>query len=368
MGEAKRDRLMIPGPVPLSPAVLAALAAEPRPHYGPQWAAIWQKVLGQLATVFGTSGTVLNIPGTGSAGLDAAINSIVSPGDRVLVSVNGYHGNRLAQMAESRGADVTRIEAMWGEPVLAEQFIESASAGPSPQLAIVTHVETSTGIINPVREIAKAMRSAGALTMVDAVASLGGTEFQMEDWGIDIACASSQKCLGSTPGLAQVALSPRAEQAIIERQHSSRSFFLDLAVWLDYRDKWSSWHPYPVTVPTGTTLALSQALDELLSDGLPARFAYFRETGDYLKQRLQEVGLDPLAPASYQAPVVTAFKVKGGRSDVLNDHLLHQHRIHIGAGFGQLEGRAVRVGHMSRQITKIDVDALAEGVADFLRY
>jgi alanine-glyoxylate transaminase/serine-glyoxylate transaminase/serine-pyruvate transaminase len=358
---------MIPGPVPLSPGVLAALASPPRPHYGEEWAAIWHGVLGHLAAIFGTSGTVLNIPGSGSAGLDAAVNSILGPGDRVLVSVNGYHGNRLAAIAEGRGADVVRVDAAWGEPVLPGQFAELA-AGPPPRLAIVTHVETTTGVINPVPAIVEAVRRTGALTMVDAVASLGGVEFRMDEWGIDIACASSQKCLGSTPGLAQIALSPRAERAVAERAGSPRSWFLDLMVWLDYHRKWTSWHPYPVTVPTGTTLALATALDELMGDGLATRFAHYRRVGDYLRQRVQEAGLEPLAPPGYAAPVVTAFKLDESRSaDALIDVLRERHGIHVGAGFGPLEDRAIRVGHMSPLIAHTDVDALAEGISDFLR-
>jgi alanine-glyoxylate transaminase/serine-glyoxylate transaminase/serine-pyruvate transaminase len=367
VSEGRTERLMIPGPVPLSPGVLAALASPPRPHYGEEWAAIWNGALAHLAALFGTTGTVLNIPGSGSAGLDAAANSVVGPGDRVLVSTNGYHGNRLASIAAARGADVVRVEARWGDPVLPEQFAELAAAGPPPRLAIVTHVETTTGVINPVPEIVEVVRRWGTLAMVDAVASLGGTEFHMDAWGVDIACASSQKCLGSTPGLAQVALSARAEAAIAERAEAPRSWALDLAVWLDYHRKWTSWHPYPVTVPTGTTLALVRALDELAADGLETRFAHYRSVGEYLKKRVQEAGLELLAPAKYAAPVVTAFRVDGRSSNALNDYLLTQHGVHAGAGFGELEDRAIRVGHMSPRITNDDVDALAEGIAAFLR-
>ena len=368
MGETRPERLMIPGPVPVSPAVLSALSSQPRPHYGTDWAEVWHKVLSQLGEVFGTTGTVLNIPGSGSSGLDAVLNSIVGPGDRVLVNVSGYHGSRLAAYAEARGADVGRVIAEWGDPVLPEQFADLAASGPPPRLAIVTHVETTTGIINPVREIVKVMRNAGALTMVDAVASLGGADFRMDDWGIDIACASSQKCLGGTPGLAQVAIGPRGLAAIEGRKDTARSWYLDLAVWLEFNKKWMSWHPYPVTVPSGTTLALSCALDELMSDGLAARIAHYARVGEYLKQRMLKSGFELLAPAPFAAPVVTALKVgESISSNALINFLRIKHRIHVGAGFGPLDDRVIRVGHMSPRITNADVDALGDGIDDFLR-
>ncbi len=367
MDKTRHERLMIPGPVPLSEAVLSALATPPRPHYGVEWAEVWHKVLGQLGAVFGTTGAVLNIPGSGTTGIDAVLNSIIAPGDRVLVSVNGYHGSRLAAYAEARGADVGRVEAAWGSPVLPQQFADLASAVP-PRLVILTHVETSTGIVNPIQEVADVARHFGALTMVDAVASLGGMDFKMDDWRIDVACASSQKCLGSTPGLAQVALGPRGLAAIEERKRTSRSWFLDLAVWLEFHKNWMSWHPYPVTVPIGTTLALSCALDELMSDGIAVRIAHYLKVGEYLKERMRALGLELLAPASSAAPVVTALKVGEGRSsNSLIDFLRTEHRIHVGAGFGPLDDRIIRVGHMSPRITNADIDALGAGIEDFLR-
>jgi alanine-glyoxylate transaminase / serine-glyoxylate transaminase / serine-pyruvate transaminase len=358
---------MIPGPVPLSYNVRSALSSAQRPHYGTEWATLWHAILDKLALVFGTTGTILNIPGSGSAGLDAVVNSIIGPGDRVLVGVNGYHGARLAAIAESRGADVVKVSATWGDPVLPQQFAELASTKP-PRLIILTHVETSTGVANPVPEIVDVARRVGAMAMIDAVASLGGMEFRMDDWGIDIACASSQKCLGSTPGLAQVALSPRALLAINERKEVPRSWYLDLGVWLEFNKKWASWHPYPVTVPTGTTLALSCALDELMRDGLQARFAHLHKVGEYLKEQMLALGLEPLTSAKSAAPMVTALKVGAGRSsNELIDFLRTEHRIHVGAGFGPLDDRIIRVGHMSPIIKVTDIDKLADAVRMFIR-
>jgi alanine-glyoxylate transaminase/serine-glyoxylate transaminase/serine-pyruvate transaminase len=368
MRERQSELLMIPGPVPLSPAVLAALASPPRPHYGDDWTAVWNGNLAMLARIFGTAGTVLNIPGSGSAGLDAAIGSVVGPGDRALVSVNGYHGNRLAYIAKGRGAEVEPIDAPWGEIVTAAQFADAARRGRAPKAFIATHVETTTGVINPVAEIAAEARRAGALMVVDAVASLGGTDMQMDAWGIDVCCASSQKCLGSTPGLAQIAVSDRVAETIRARPDSSQPWYLDLKVWLDFHDKWKTWHPYPVTVPTGTTLALAQALKELTADGLEHRFAHYRGVGAYLARRLADLGMERLTADAAAAPVISAVKVREGQSaDALLNHLRDRHGIHVGAGFGQLADRVIRVGHMSPRIGFAEIDALAEGIRDFGR-
>lgn len=365
---SQRELLMIPGPVPPSPGVLKALAAPPRPHYGAEWAVVWRSALDSLARLFGTTGRVLAVPGSGSAGLDAAITSVLVPGDRVLVTVNGYHGERLASIAAAHGAVVERIDSAWGTPVTAAQFALAAGSGPAPRAFIATHVETTTGVVNPVADIAATGRKAGALVLIDAVASLGGMAFAMDDWGIDIACASSQKCLGSTPGLAQIALNARALEAIAGRAEASRSWYLDLAVWLDFDEKWRDWHPYPVTVPTGTSLALDTALRELEADGLAARAAHNQAVGDRLRQGAAALGLRLLPRAEAAAPVVTALEVPGeGAATRLVDYLRDGHRIHVGAGFGSLAGRIVRVGHMSPSIGVGEVDALLAAIAAFMR-
>ena len=362
-------RLMIPGPVPVLDSVSAALAAPIQAHYGPEWVSIYNETLQMLSQVFGTKGQVFCLVGSGTAGIDAALGSVLSPGDCVVVAVGGWHSDRMVTMARAHGAIPTEVNVSWGEPVKPEAIESAVSQGPAPAAVLMTHVETTTGVLNPVSEIGRMLRESKTLLIVDAVASLGGVEFAMDEWGVDICCSATQKCLGGSAGLAPVAVSPRAWEAMDRRADSPRSFYLDLKLWREFacEPEWASWHPFPVTMPTTLVLALRAALQALTAEGISNRAAYYWQLGKRLRTGLTELGMPPLVPEPYAAPVVTrACSPAGIPADDIVAFLEKEHSIKISPAFGPLANQVFRVGHMAPVITVQDIDDTLAALADYM--
>lgn len=362
------SRLMIPGPVPLGPEPAAALAQPVQPHYGPAWVATHNETMGLLRQVFGTHGDVFPLVGSGSAGLDAAIGSLLAPGQTALVGVNGFFGQRLAIIARLYGAHVVEVPAEWGRAIDPEAFENALRAHPGAGAVILTHVETSTGVLNPVQAVACLANAAGVPVIVDAVSSLGGLALEMDDWGIDLCVSASQKALGGLAGLAPVAVSPRAWSAIERRGSAGRGWYLNLQVWREYAQTHQHWHPFPVTIPTNTFLALQAGLRALLTEGLPQRFARFARLAARLRGRLDELGFQPLASAAEAAPVVTAARsLPGLPSSRIVEYLDREHHLKIAGGLGPLQDAIVRIGHLAPGVSEDDLDYVLAALDAFRR-
>lgn len=364
-------RLMIPGPVPLSESVAEAMAAPVQAHYGPVWVSIHNETLQLLRQAFVTEGDVFILVGSGSAGLDAAIGSLLAPGDTALVGVNGYFGQRLAAIARAYGAHVVEVAAEWGEPLAPELFESTLRQYPGAKAIIATHVETSTGVVNPVREIAHLANVRDVPMMADAISSLGGVEFAMEAWGVDLCVSASQKCLGGLAGLAPVAVGPRAWAAIEKRLAAAPGpgWYLNLQTWREFAQTQKDWHPFPVTMPTNAILALRAGLRDLIAEGIPQRLSRYRALMARLRAGLQALGFQPLAADSCAAPVVTAaHSLPGIPSDRVVEFLERSHGIKIaGGGLGPLQHTIFRVGHMAPSISERDIDDVLAGLEDFKR-
>jgi alanine-glyoxylate transaminase/serine-glyoxylate transaminase/serine-pyruvate transaminase len=352
-------RLMIPGPVPLTPTVTAEFGRPVEAHYGPAWADLYHDTVSLLRGAFGsTVADVFPIVGSGSTGLEAAIGSLTDVGDHVVVCVNGYFGERLATIARGLGAEVHEVSAAWGTRIEPDA-VNSALTRLAPGIAavLVTHVETSTGACNPVPELAAIARRHGVPIVVDAISSLGGMAVAIDDWGIDVCVGASQKCLGAPAGLAPVAVAPSA-WPIIERRRSPRGWYLDLLTWRALSARDAAWHPHPVTMPTNAVRALRQALHELRDEGLAARADRLRSLGDRVRAGLRSIELEPLAADPVAAPVVTAFRTPAGSmaSDVVG-YVEREHGIRIAAGApGPRTSDLVRIGHMAPSVSERDID------------
>ena len=224
--------LLIPGPVTLDPSVLAEMARPIVPHYGPDWTKYYGETMDHLRSVFQTTGPVFAIPGSGSAGLEAAIASSIGTTDRLLVLSNGFFGERIAEIAESLHPD-TAVHRVSVDRPLSSADLEAALAEFSGITAlIVVHSESSSGLLNPLAPLADICRSRGLLLMVDSISSLGGIELDMTRMGIDICISASQKCLEGPPGLALIAVSPSAWDRI--KTHRTRGWYLSLQCWERY--------------------------------------------------------------------------------------------------------------------------------------
>lgn len=362
-------KLMIPGPVTVEDDVLLQLSSPVQAHYGPQWAAIYHETTGLLKQVFKTKGDIHILAGSGSAGLDAAIGSITAPGETIVVGVNGYFGQRLAIMGQCYGLNVITVEAPYGQPLNPADFDSALTQHADAALVALVHLETSTTVLNPVEAIAAVVRQHGVPLMVDAVSSLGGVPLDMDGWGIDLCGTASQKCLGAIAGLAPVAVSARAWDIMASKPQRNHGWYLNLQIWQEHATHWGDWHPYPITMPTNSILALRAGLLSLLAEGLENRIQRYSRLAKQLRDGIQSLGLRLFASEDYLSPVLTGVMSPDGiPSSRLVSYLLNECGIKITGGFGdEMKERIFRVGHMGPTLTEADMDLLLGGISAFLR-
>jgi alanine-glyoxylate transaminase/serine-glyoxylate transaminase/serine-pyruvate transaminase len=336
--------LMGPGPSPVHPRVLAALATGTIGHLDPYYLALMNDMQRMLRDVMQTRNEMtLAISGTGSAGMEAAVHNLVEPDDPVLIGVAGVFGTRMAEVATRAGGTVTRIERPWGE-VFSPDDLKTAIARIKPKVVGIVQAETSTGAAQPVAEIARVVRDSGALLIVDAVTALGGMPVETDGWQIDAVYSCSQKCLGCPPGLAPLSLSNRAMAKIRARRTPVRSWYLDVTLLSQY---WGEQRVYHHTAPINMTYALYEALRMVLEEGLENRFERHRRNQAALSAGLAALGLEQAVAEANRLPMMATVKIPDSIDDaVVRRQLLERFNIEIAGGLGALKGKAWRIGVM----------------------
>jgi alanine-glyoxylate transaminase/serine-glyoxylate transaminase/serine-pyruvate transaminase len=306
---------------------------------------VLDQIRDMLRRVLGTTHPwTLPLSATGTAGMEAAFCNVVEPGDHVVIVVNGFFGERMVDIAARCGAEVQRIDVPWGKPVLPE-IVEQALAAQRHVKAVgIVHAETSTGVLSPLPEIAQVVHHYDALLIVDAVTSLGGVEFSMDAWDVDICYGASQKCLGAPPGLAPISLGPRAMDAVTQRKHPVQSLYLDIAALEDY---WSERRRYHHTAPILLLYALREALRLIMEEGVQQRWQRHAHTAAGLRAGLTALELELFADPAYRLDPLTTIVVpdKVDAAQVQRQ-LYHQYNIEIGGGLGTLQGKIWRIGLM----------------------
>lgn len=345
--------LLGPGPSNVHPRVLRAMATPVIGHLDPKFLEVMDEMLGLLRFVFQTQNPItLAVSGTGSAGMEAALVNIIEPGDAVVVGVNGYFGERLCEMASRHGAQVKRVEAAWGQIIEPDQ-VERALTGQRAKLVAVVHAETSTGVLQPIRPIAEVCKRHGALLVVDAVASLGGSPVPVDEWGADICFSCSQKGLSCPPGLAPITVSERVMAALGARRSPVQSWYLDLGLITRY---WGGERLYHHTAPVNMLYALREALCLVREEGLEPRWRRHHTCSGALAAGLIALGLQILAPAGFRAPTLTVARIPEGIPDIeVRKALLSEHNLEIGGGLGALKGQVWRIGLMGESCTQANV-------------
>jgi alanine-glyoxylate transaminase/serine-glyoxylate transaminase/serine-pyruvate transaminase len=335
------DRILLgPGPSLTAPRVMRAMAAPTISHLDPQMMALLDEVRAKLARTFraAAGSFAFAVSGTGTSGMETTVANLVKEGTRATVIVSGYFGDRLAQMCERYGATVTRLEVEWGRACDPDALTRQLKSTPADIVAMV-HAETSTGVVNSVRELAAIARDAGALTIVDAVTSLGGMPLDVGVWGIDAAYSCTQKCLGGPSGLAPVVFGPRA----LAQRVKCRSFYFDLTLLEDY---WLR-RKYHHTMSSTLVYALYEALSIVEEEGLDARWARHERNHRALLESLAGLGLSVLPRDGERLWTLNAVRVPDGVDEAaVRLHLLETFNIEIGAGLGPLAGKIWRVGLM----------------------
>jgi alanine-glyoxylate transaminase / serine-glyoxylate transaminase / serine-pyruvate transaminase len=335
------DRILLgPGPSLTAPRVMRAMAAPTVSHLDPLMMALLDDVRGRLGRVFRAAegSFAFAVSGTGTSGMETAVANLVKEGTRATVIVSGYFGDRLAQMCERYGATVTKLNVEWGRACDPEALRKQLKTAPADIVAMV-HAETSTGVVNPVRELAAIAREQGALTIVDAVTSLGGMPLDVGAWGIDAAYSCTQKCLGGPSGLAPVVFGPRA----LAQRVACRSFYFDLSLLEDY---WLR-RKYHHTMSSTLVYALYEALSIIEEEGLDARWARHERNHRALLESLATLDLTVLPREGERLWTLNAVRVPDGVDEAaVRMHLLEAFNIEIGAGLGPLAGKIWRVGLM----------------------
>lgn len=358
--------LMGPGPSGAHPRVLQAMTRPLLGHLDPDFLRAMDGCRAMLREVMLTGNEVtLATPGTGTSGMEAAVMNLVEPGDRVVVGICGYFGERIAQMAERAGGEVTRVQSPWGEPADVAVVEAAVRAAGNVKLLAMVHAETSTGAETPVEPFARVARESGALLLVDCVTSLGGMPVRVDGWGADAVYSGTQKCLSAPPGVAPITFSERAWDAVRRREVPCNSWYLDLQLLEAY---WDERRVYHHTAPIAMIYALHEALALVLEEGLEARWARHERNGRALQAGLEAMGLRLYARAGYRLPVLTTVCVPEGVDDAaVRGGLLHRFGIEIGGGLGELRGRVWRVGLMGESSTAGNVLLLLNALGRLLR-
>jgi len=360
--------LMAPGPTPVPPEVLAAGAQPVLHHRGPDFRALMLRCLERLREVCRTQNDVLLFTASGSGAFESAGANLLSPGERVLAVSAGEFGERWAALAAAYGADVQDLRYSWGETPRPED-VQARVEETGAEVVFLVHSETSTGVVADVQALALAAREAGALTVVDAVSSLGAVPLETDSWGLDVVVAGSQKALMTPPGLSLVTVSPAAWERCA-RTTTPRFYF--------------DWQRLLASLRTGTTpftpavslvVALDTALAMLLEEGLDAAFARHAALGRACREGAKAMGLELFSPDEERSAVVTAILTPEGvdaRELVLA--LRERFGITVAGGHGDLGPRMFRIGHLgyydvfdiTTALAAVEL-LLAEGGADIER-
>lgn len=331
----------LPGPTPLPPPVVAALGREMIPHRGPKFRALYRETLALAKQVHRTDGDVLTWAATGSAGWEAAIVNLLSPGDPVLAAVNGDFGERFARVATWFGLDVRRLDRPWGEPILPEELRAALASNADVKAVLLVHNETSTGVTNPLRELAAVVRDHGALVIVDAVSSVGALRLEVDAWGLDFVLSGSQKAWMCPPGLLIAAIGARA-WAAYERAGFPR-FYWDIGEGKKMADQGMT----PTTPPLSAIFAYHAALEMIVGEGIDRVWARHHRLGELTRAGIVAAGLPLFAREGFRSDTVTAFRPPPGvaASEMLA-LLREEYGVEAQGGQGALADALVRLGHM----------------------
>ncbi len=337
MADRPVDVFLLPGPVKMHPRVLKAMAASAMNHRGPKFKAILAEVLDLTKYMFGTRGEVAVLSGSGTAGLESAVSGLLRKGDEVLNLVNGKFSERFHELCRVF-ATPTALPFEWGTHVDPARVEATLRAEPYKAVTLCWN-ETSTGLTNPIAEIAKVVRDHDAFLIVDGITAVAGLECRMEAWGIDALVMGSQKCLAAPAGLSAVAVSERAYASL----HGETSFYMNLKAHIDALAKQDT--PYTPAVPL--VLAFREALRMLKEEGLEARITRTRRLAEAARAAVDAIDLELFPDPAYASNTVTAIRYPPGIDDAkFRKALREEHRTIVAGGQGHLKGKIFRIGHM----------------------
>ncbi|WP_342429400.1 alanine--glyoxylate aminotransferase family protein [Neobacillus sp. FSL H8-0543] len=362
--------IMTPGPVEVEPRVLRAMATPILGQFDPEFTHIMNETMEMIRELFQTENQwAFPIDGTSRAGLEAVLGSMIEPGDRVLIPIYGRFGHLLTEISERYGAEIYTIETEWGT-VFNPQEVISEMDRVQPKIVAMVHGETSTGCMQPLKEVGEACRDRDIFFVVDAVATIGGVDVKVDEWKIDAAIGGTQKCLSVPSGLAPITFNSRVEALLLQRKkiekgliepgsnsivqtRTIRSNYFDLSQLMDY------WGPARLnhhTEATSMLYALREGLRIVLEEGLENRFERHKMNETALVNGIQAMGLTFYGDPSCKMPVVTCIEIPDGiDGESVRSMLLNDFEIEIASSFGALKGKIWRIGTMGYSSRKKNV-------------
>ncbi len=333
--------ILAPGPTPIPPEVLLAQGSPLVYHRGPGFGALMRDVTGRLKELYKTNADVFLLTSSGTGGLESAVQNVLSPGDEVLVPLAGYFSERWSKLAKAHGLAVRTIEYDWGRRIVPDE-LSAALADHPVKAVLLTQSETSTGVIQPVQELARVANEHGALVIVDVVSSLGAVPFDFDGWGIDVAVGGSQKALSASPGLAFVAISERAWEA--HRSATMHRFYFDWSIYKEFADKPDPENPW--TPAISVMQGLQAALELYFQDGVDVALARHRMLSRAVKDGVVALGLDLFGEGLEDNWTVTAIRAPENiDADTISDRIRSDFGCVLAPGQGPLKGTVFRIGH-----------------------
>ncbi|MFC5713933.1 pyridoxal-phosphate-dependent aminotransferase family protein [Thalassorhabdus alkalitolerans] len=363
--------IMTPGPVEVDPRVLRAMSTPILGQFDPAFTSIMNKTMDMLREVFQTTNKwAFPVDGTSRSGIEAVLASVIKPGDKVFIPVFGRFGHLLMEICERYGGEISTIECEWGN-VFDPQVVIQVMKNVQPDIVAMVHGETSTGCMQPLKEIGRACREQDILFVVDAVATIGGTEVKVDEWCIDAAVGGTQKCLSVPSGMAPVTYNERIEKVVLSRKKVEKgiatpldeqnqsdgpkitSNYFDLSQLQDY---WSPRRLNHHTEATSMLYALHEGLRLVLEEGLENRFNRHLTHEQALGAGVKAMGLSLFVEEEWKLPMVTCIKIPEGiNGDSVRTMLLEQFGVEIATSFGPLHGKIWRIGTMGYSCRKENV-------------
>jgi len=359
-----RRVILGPGPSSANPRVLRAMSLPIIGYLDPAFFDLLDELTGMLGQIFRTKQYAFAVAGAGSAGMEAGLVSLASPGDTVIICSYGYFCERQIIMAERLGLNVVAIQTEWGKSMDPQLLADTLRDHPETQLVVGIHAETSAGTIQPIAEFAQLAHESGALFMTDVVTSLAGCELEFDKWKLDFAYSGSQKCLAAPPGISPVSLSERALRYIRTRPNPPSSWYLDLSLIADY---WGPDHIAHHTAPVSMIYGLREAVAMALNETLEVRWKRHEANAAALRAGLKALKLELPISEKDRLDQLTVVKLPQGVDDVkLRTQLIEEYSIEVGRGLGKFAGEVIRIGLMGESCVPANVFALLNALEKIL--
>jgi alanine-glyoxylate transaminase/serine-glyoxylate transaminase/serine-pyruvate transaminase len=359
--------LMGPGPSDVAPRVLEALGRPTIGHLDPLFVGLMDEIKSLLQYAFKTENELtMPISAPGSAGMEACFVNLVEPGDKVIVCQNGVFGGRMQENVERCGGQAVMVMDDWGKAVDPNKLEDALAANPDAKTVAFVHAETSTGARSDAKTLVELAHKHGCLTIVDAVTSLGGSELQVDGWGIDAIYSGTQKCLSCVPGISPVSFSERAQHKIANRSHKVQSWFLDMNLIMAYWGQ-NTKRAYHHTAPVNAMYALHESLLILREEGLENAWQRHYDNHLQLRAGLEAMGLNFVVDEEHRLPQLNTVTIPDGIDDAsIRSRLLNEYNLEIGAGLGDLAGKVWRIGLMGYASRKENITLCLGALNDVL--